>query len=289
MGFGFFRSLSRAFGSERTEAVSRRGRQPRLAVIDAAKVDGRRHLVLIRRDNVEHLLMIGGPTDIVVEPAIVRAREPALARPPAFVETTQHPAAPAMSAPPPPHRQSATTEEPVSRDAKAEPPLPSAPRQPRPADQLAGLVAELSLRPATGSGARAARPRTLARATASRRRAAAKCSSRGSVHSQCRAQFCRGGSTAPRSSAAPPTAILTRTRSRGPASHRHRKAIRPAIGSCRRTRACAECSNSGAELACSEANYKLGREGMMPSPRTMANLLGGLTRADGGGITRLER
>jgi len=29
--------------------------------------------VLVRRDNVEHLLMIGGPTDIVVEPNIVRA------------------------------------------------------------------------------------------------------------------------------------------------------------------------------------------------------------------------
>jgi hypothetical protein len=65
-----------------------------LAVVDAAKVDGRRHLILIRCDNLEHLLMIGGPTDIVVEPNIVRAaaREPALARPPAFVEATQHPA-----------------------------------------------------------------------------------------------------------------------------------------------------------------------------------------------------
>jgi flagellar protein FliO/FliZ len=42
-------------------------------VIDAAAVDGRRRLVLVRRDNVEHLLMIGGPTDIVVEPNIVRA------------------------------------------------------------------------------------------------------------------------------------------------------------------------------------------------------------------------
>ena len=30
-------------------------------MIDAATVDGRRRLVLIRRDNVEHLLMIGGP------------------------------------------------------------------------------------------------------------------------------------------------------------------------------------------------------------------------------------
>src|SRR5215470_8649202 len=78
----FLRSLVGSFGSEGTGAAGRRGRQLRLAVIDAAKVDGRRHLILIRRDNLEHLLMIGGPTDIVVEPAIVRAREPALARPP---------------------------------------------------------------------------------------------------------------------------------------------------------------------------------------------------------------
>jgi flagellar protein FliO/FliZ len=52
---------------------ARGGRQPRLAVIDAAAVDTRRRLVLIRRDNVEHLIMIGGPTDVVVEQNIVRA------------------------------------------------------------------------------------------------------------------------------------------------------------------------------------------------------------------------
>ncbi|MFX4827856.1 hypothetical protein ABTB65_19095, partial [Acinetobacter baumannii] len=46
---------------------------PRLAVIDAAAVDGRRRLVLVRRDNIEHLLMIGGPSDVVVETNIVRA------------------------------------------------------------------------------------------------------------------------------------------------------------------------------------------------------------------------
>src|SRR4029077_926598 len=50
-----------------------RGRQPRLAVIDAASVDGRRKLVLVRRDNIEHLVMIGGPSDLVIEPNIVRA------------------------------------------------------------------------------------------------------------------------------------------------------------------------------------------------------------------------
>tara|TARA_R110002020_G_scaffold52911_3_gene148372 strand:- start:9746 stop:10831 length:1086 start_codon:yes stop_codon:yes gene_type:complete len=48
-----------------------KNRQPRLAVLDATAVDTRRRLVLIRRDDVEHLIMIGGPTDIVIESRIV--------------------------------------------------------------------------------------------------------------------------------------------------------------------------------------------------------------------------
>jgi flagellar biogenesis protein FliO len=64
----------RRFGAERFGGAAARGRQPRLAVIDQAAVDGRRRLVLIRRDNVEHLLIIGGPTDVVVEQNIVRAQ-----------------------------------------------------------------------------------------------------------------------------------------------------------------------------------------------------------------------
>lgn len=77
--------LVRRFATNRLGANTNRGRMPRLAVIDAAAVDGRRRLVLVRRDNIEHLLMIGGPTDIVVEPNIVRAmpgREPMAQRPP---------------------------------------------------------------------------------------------------------------------------------------------------------------------------------------------------------------
>ena len=65
--------LVRRFATNRLGANTNRGRMPRLAVIDAAAVDGRRRLVLVRRDNVEHLLMIGGPSDIVVETNIVRA------------------------------------------------------------------------------------------------------------------------------------------------------------------------------------------------------------------------
>src|SRR5580698_7982247 len=62
----------RRFGAGRLGGNAR-GRQPRLAVVDFASVDGRRRLILVRRDNVEHLLMIGGPSDVVVEPNIVRA------------------------------------------------------------------------------------------------------------------------------------------------------------------------------------------------------------------------
>lgn len=71
--------LWRRFGVGPLSPLGPRGRQARLAVIDAAAVDARRRLVLIKRDNVEHLLMIGGPTDIVVESNITRtaaSREP---------------------------------------------------------------------------------------------------------------------------------------------------------------------------------------------------------------------
>jgi flagellar protein FliO/FliZ len=77
--------LVRRFGGQRLAGGAARGRQPRLAVIDQATVDSRRRLVLIRRDNIEHLLMIGGPTDVVIEPHIVRAaaapRDAAAVRP----------------------------------------------------------------------------------------------------------------------------------------------------------------------------------------------------------------
>ena len=65
--------LVRRFAGSRLGANTNCGRMPRLAVIDAAPIDGRRRLVLVRRDNIEHLLMIGGPADIVVESNIVRA------------------------------------------------------------------------------------------------------------------------------------------------------------------------------------------------------------------------
>ena len=47
-----------------------RGRDRRLGVVESAAVDGHRKLILIRRDNVEHLIMTGGPVDVVIETGI---------------------------------------------------------------------------------------------------------------------------------------------------------------------------------------------------------------------------
>lgn len=179
--------LVRRFGMTRLDATAR-GRQPRLAVIDSANVDGRRKLVIIRRDNVEHLLMIGGPTDVVVETAIVRAsaapareapqvRASALDTLPRAIplpDPTPWPLqpepapAPAPAAPPAApriERPRIVADEPAHWPPAAEPAAPPAPppRPARNADTLAGLAAELSqpqqpARSAQGEPARAAGP-----------------------------------------------------------------------------------------------------------------------------------
>ncbi|MTV14972.1 flagellar biosynthesis protein FliO [Bradyrhizobium elkanii] len=126
--------LVRRFAGNRLGANANRGRMPRLAVIDAAAVDGRRRLVLVRRDNIEHLLMIGGPTDIVVEPNIVRAM-------PARDQMSTRPAVAADAAPPrvAPLPDAAWNESEAARSDNFELPEPELPpRQARPsfADEL---------------------------------------------------------------------------------------------------------------------------------------------------------
>ncbi|MBI1867833.1 MAG: flagellar biosynthetic protein FliO [Methylocystis sp.] len=56
----------------RVKAPGARNRTRRLDVVDAFDLDRDRQLVIIRRDNIEHLLMIGGPNDVVVEASINR-------------------------------------------------------------------------------------------------------------------------------------------------------------------------------------------------------------------------
>jgi hypothetical protein len=146
----------RRFGSTRLGGAVR-GRQPRLAVIDYASVDARRRLILVRRDNVEHLVMIGGPTDVVVESNIVRAvpaaRDLPAARPPAASETFPRaiplpeagngswPLQPDPVAPFPLPRRGKI--EPIADEAADETPPPSATPRPH-RDPLTAIADDLS-------------------------------------------------------------------------------------------------------------------------------------------------
>ena len=161
--------LVRRFGAGALNAVgAARGRQPRLALIESTQIDPRRSLLLIRRDNVEHLVMVGGPTDVVIEPNIVRAAAAAASREaqparvtPAVADTLPRavplaeaawPAEPELEpAPRPTRTPSAPASPPVEKEASwPAPPQPASraapetPARTQSPDRLAGLAADLS-------------------------------------------------------------------------------------------------------------------------------------------------
>jgi flagellar protein FliO/FliZ len=173
----------RRFGAGRIGGGAR-GRQPRLSVTESIPLDNRRALLLVRRDNIEHLVMIGGTTDVVVEANIVRAgavavpRDVAVARP-APMETLPRaiplpdngngggwPLQPESMTPPPPAARPAPKMEPklepkfepiadeppawpLQPQAETPPPPPSRPQR----DTLSALADELSARPTPPSPA----------------------------------------------------------------------------------------------------------------------------------------
>jgi len=63
--------------------LRRRNAPARVAVIESLPVDGKRSVILVRRDNIEHLVMVGGRNDLVIEPNIMRRPAPNPARRPA--------------------------------------------------------------------------------------------------------------------------------------------------------------------------------------------------------------
>jgi flagellar protein FliO/FliZ len=92
-----------------------RGREKRLQIIDSATVDGKRKVLILRRDNVEHVIMTGGPSDLVIETGIAVPEAPQMRR---RTEARQA-AAPAQTAKPAPPADIATPitpDRPVSRD-----------------------------------------------------------------------------------------------------------------------------------------------------------------------------
>src|SRR3569623_3033148 len=74
-----------------TRGTASMGRsRKRVTIVDTAMVAGKRQVVIIRRDNVEHLIMTGGPQDLIIESNIA-APDPGLA--PSVRRPAQRPAA----------------------------------------------------------------------------------------------------------------------------------------------------------------------------------------------------
>jgi flagellar protein FliO/FliZ len=57
----------------------------RVGLIESLSVGGKRRVILVRRDNIEHLVLVGGRTDVVIEPTITRRPVPKPAHRPAPV------------------------------------------------------------------------------------------------------------------------------------------------------------------------------------------------------------
>ncbi len=117
-------------------ASGRRSRHARLAITDAASVDDRRKLVLVRRDDVEHLIMIGGTTDMVIE-SDIRRTEISNQKPAPVQPQVQVQAAPARAPVPAPAPAPAPRRRPVAAPA----PTPAARPVAQPAAPVANRVA----------------------------------------------------------------------------------------------------------------------------------------------------
>jgi hypothetical protein len=128
-----------------------RGRQaPRLAMIDSTPIIDGRKLVIVRRDDVEHLVLIGGATDVLIESNIRRSE--------AVDTVVEQPreAAPRIAAEAPPRVAvaEARANAPDADEVTKEIPVPEAaswPLQPEAAPRLkrgADLAAEAPVRPA---------------------------------------------------------------------------------------------------------------------------------------------
>ncbi|GAC1554395.1 MAG: hypothetical protein NVS2B5_14140 [Beijerinckiaceae bacterium] len=133
----FILLVARAVFGSRLRLPGGRARQPRLGIVDAFDIDRQRQLVILRRDNVEHLIMIGGPNDLVIESAIIRAegrdQRPGRDREQPSIGGLSWPAGPATESPAPSQAESAPAPLRAPVPIPEPPPLPAASPAPTPA------------------------------------------------------------------------------------------------------------------------------------------------------------
>jgi hypothetical protein len=77
LGLGVWLLRGYLSGNPMAEAIFGQKVERRIGVSETVTVDGRRKLMLVYRDGVEHLVMTGGPIDMVIEQNIQPQRRPA--------------------------------------------------------------------------------------------------------------------------------------------------------------------------------------------------------------------
>jgi flagellar protein FliO/FliZ len=78
---GLLAWLGRRFGLAGRPAS---GGKRRLAIVEIAPIDGKRRLVLLRRDHTEHLVLLGPDSALLIEQGIVKSGIAGPLDPPAF-------------------------------------------------------------------------------------------------------------------------------------------------------------------------------------------------------------
>ncbi|ULO24424.1 hypothetical protein [Methylocystis sp. SB2] len=160
--------IFRLLFGRRLRSPGGRNRARRLDVVDVYDLDRERQLVIVRRDNIEHLLLIGGPNDILVEATINRL-EGAVSRGP-----EQRPGAPAAANWPaepsaPPRELEAPLPKPAAAGAVNLPPdlfapAPTRPAAPPPPPPAGPRVSSPAAQPQRPAPPRSPTPPFLARA-----------------------------------------------------------------------------------------------------------------------------
>ncbi len=67
---GVAAAMARRMGLGFPAAALKKSANRRLSVVEAAPLDGRRRMILIRRDDTEHLILLGPNSEVVVESGI---------------------------------------------------------------------------------------------------------------------------------------------------------------------------------------------------------------------------
>lgn len=69
---GVLTALARRFGLG-YRSMPKKGRGRRLSIVEVMPVDAKRRLVLFRRDAIEHLVLVGSGSDLLIEAGIAAA------------------------------------------------------------------------------------------------------------------------------------------------------------------------------------------------------------------------